>query len=244
MKQVLLAFLAGVAIAAQVGTPDPRARLLEAVRRGDKDEVERLLAGDASLVDAQDAQGVQAARLALYYGQREIAELFAARGARMDFWTAAAMGRVERLGELLRQDAELVNRFSSDGATALGFAAFFGRREAVDLLLNAGADLNRAATNPAFPFVPLHSAMSAGHWGIVELLLDRGADVNAREGGGMTVLHEAAGLGNLDFVRTLLARGANPAAKTDDGKLPEDFARERKAAEVAELLQRARGREK
>jgi ankyrin repeat protein len=137
-------------------------------------------------------------------------------------------------------DPALVNSHSTDGATPLGLAAFFGQSEAVEFLLDRGAQIDMRATNPAFPFAPLHSAMSAGHKTIVGLLLARGADVNVPEGGGMTVLHEAAGLGNLEYVQLLLGRGANPSAKTDDGKLPEDFARERKFAAVVELLARAR----
>jgi ankyrin repeat protein len=82
--------------------------------------------------------------------------------------------------------------------------------------------------------------MSAGNKSIVDLLLARGANVNVREGGGMTALHEAAGQGNVEYVRLLLAKGANPAAKTDDGKLPEDFARERKFAAAVEILEQAR----
>lgn len=52
----------------------------------------------------------------------------------------------------------------------------------------------------------------------------------------MTALHEAAGLGNLEYVQLLLNRGADPAAKTDDGKLPEDFAIARNHHDVAEIL--------
>jgi ankyrin repeat protein len=133
----------------------------------------------------------------------------------------------------------VVNSLSADGATALGLPAFFGHRDAVQFLLDRGARIDRTAKNPAFPFAALHSAMSAGHKSIVDLLLARGANVNVREGSGMTVLHEAAGQGNVEYVRLLLSGGANPAAKTDDGKLPEDFARARKFASVVEILELA-----
>jgi ankyrin repeat protein len=122
----------------------------------------------------------------------------------------------------------------------LGLASFFGHREAVVFLLNHGTNIDMTATNPAFPFAPLHSAISAGHKDIVLLLLDRGANVNVREGGGLTVLHEAAGLGSAEYVKLLLERGANPGSKTDEGKLPEDLARERNFTGIAELLKNAR----
>jgi ankyrin repeat protein len=137
-------------------------------------------------------------------------------------------------------DRKLVNSYSTDGATPLGLAAFFGQRDAVEFLLDHGAEINILSTNPAFPFAPLHSAMSGGHKEIFDLLLARGADIRVREGGGMTVLHEAAGLGNPEYIQRLLEGGADPAAKTDDGKLPEDFALAHNHRAVAEVLSRAR----
>jgi len=40
-------------------------------------------------------------------------------------------------------------------------------------------------------WTPLHSAVSAGHEGIVDLLITNGADVNAANSGGRTSLHYA-----------------------------------------------------
>lgn len=55
--------------------------------------------------------------------------------------------------------------------------------------------------------------LSAGRKDIVLLVLARGADVNVREGGSITVLHEAAGLGSAEYVKLLVESGADPAAK-------------------------------
>ena len=240
MKLLLISsLLAILAVALPAGTEQIR-RLLDAIRKGDDDAVRALVESRPALVDARGADGVPAVRLALYYRHPEIARFLIGHGAALDLYDAAAAGQLERLRALVAGDPSLVNSYSADGATPLGLAAFFGHRDAVEILLDHGAKIDMAATNPAFPFVPLHSAMSAGHRPIVDLLLERGADVNAREGGGMTVLHEAAGLGKLDYVRLLLDRGANPAAKTDDGKLPEDFARQRNFAAAAEVLAHAR----
>jgi ankyrin repeat protein len=233
--------LVGCVLAAVASADDAGVReLLGAVRKGDAARVESLLQSAPRLVDARGPEGVSATRLALYYRHPEIAELLIVRGATLDLYDAAAAGRIERMRELVAKDPATVNRRSSDGATPLGLAAFFGHLEAVRVLLDSGAQVNLAATNPAFPFVPLHSAMSAGHQAIVDVLLARGADVNIREGGGLTVLHEAAGLGSREYVDRFLKLGANPAARTDDGKLPEDFAREGGHADVTGILERAR----
>jgi len=215
---------------------------LDAVRKGDAAKVSALADADPRLVDARAPDGVAAVRVALYYRHPEIARALIQRGAALDFYDAAAAGQIERMRKLLASDASLPNKLSSDGATALGLAAFFADRASVEFLLDRGANIDMLATNPAFPFAPLHSAMSAGHRDIVDLLLARGADVNVREGGGLTVLHEAAGLGSMEYVRLLLAHGANPGARTGAGKLPEDFAQERNFPAIVEVLREARRR--
>jgi ankyrin repeat protein len=68
------------------------------------------------------------------------------------------------------------------------------------------------------------------------LLLDRGADVNARHQMGFAPLHAAGGNGDAAMVDLLLARGADPQATTDDGKTAADYAAERGHAALAERL--------
>jgi ankyrin repeat protein len=237
MKLLLLVCLIALAAFAS----DKAEPLFQAIRTGNRDAVQSIVAADPGLVNARGPDGVPAVRLAVYYGHAGIARILLERGAALDLYDAAACGVTGRVRDLLDKEPASVNTLSTDGATPLGLAAFFGHRDAVELLLDRGAAINKLSTNPAFPFAPLHSAMSGGHKEIVDLLLARGADVNVREGGGMTALHEAAAIGSLDYVSLFLAHGATPDAKTDEGKLPEDFARARKHADVAELLRRARG---
>ena len=240
MKTLLLASLAAVAATGIQADSDSAKQLFVAIRKGNTAEVRELLDANPSLVNARESDGVSATRLAVYYRQPGVARLFIERKAALDVYDAAATGELARLRELLRGNPKLANSHSSDGATPLGLAAFFGYPESVELLLDSGADIDLPATNPAFPFTPLHSALAAGHRDVFDLLIARGADVNVREGGGMTVLHEASGLGNMEYVRLLLERGANAAAQDDEGRLPEDFARTRKHDAVVELLQRSR----
>ncbi|MBY5386685.1 ankyrin repeat domain-containing protein [Rhizobium leguminosarum] len=66
-----------------------------------------------------------------------------------------------------------------------------------------GGDIARV-TQPALIIASL-----AGHADVVVLLLDRGADIEIRNKGGLTALHAAAYGGNLEVVKRLVAEGAD-----------------------------------
>ena len=51
----------------------------------------------------------------------------------------------------------------------------------------------------------------------MQLLLDRGADVKARDKGGRTALLAAASRGNTDVIKLLAARGADLRATDEAG---------------------------
>lgn len=109
-------------------------------------------------------------------------------------------------------DVNSTNRF---GCSAIFVALKFGRTDLLKIFLSRGADPNRGlAPSPSGPgMTPLMLAAEMQNVAAVELLIKRGADVNAREKLGMTPLHYAAGTGNLRTVKLLLAANANREAK-------------------------------
>jgi ankyrin repeat protein len=89
---------------------------------------------------------------------------------------------------------------------------------------------------------PLHSAASSRQPEFVAMLLDAGADADARQGQGWTALHAAARNGDLASVEALLAAGADPTATNDDGASVRDLAADGGDEGVRAAIDRALGR--
>jgi len=85
---------------------------------------------------------------------------------------AVKNGDVEKVQRLIEQSAN-VNAKRENGWTALRWAAFFGHKEIVKLLIQAGADVN--AKEYEYGRTALYYAREEGHEEIVQLLLEAGA---------------------------------------------------------------------
>ncbi|XP_013630169.1 PREDICTED: ADP-ribosylation factor GTPase-activating protein AGD3-like [Brassica oleracea var. oleracea] len=87
----------------------------------------------------------------------------------------------------------------------------------------------------------LHCACEKADIGMVELLLQYGANVNAKDSSGQTPLHCSILRGKAVVARLLLTRGADPEAVNGEGKTALDIAAESKFtnAEVLALLSEA-----
>ena len=170
----------------------------------------------------------------------------------IDLHSAASAGDVKRVKELLEKGAD-PNARDEDGRTPLYWAAFRGHVEVVKLLLEHGADPN--AEDEAGR-TPLHAAMFYGcievakhvymHClqqrqvslvEVVKLLLQHGADPDARDKYGRTPLHDAACLGHVEIVKLLLELGADPNAQDKNGETPLHTALSRCNVEVVKRLE-------
>ncbi|MEA2570688.1 MAG: uncharacterized protein QOI24_2689 [Acidobacteriota bacterium] len=204
--------------------------LIDAVKRGDADAVARILDDDPSLLAAK-AGNLPLTLLALYHGHANVARLFVARGAELSFPEACALGDEARVRDLLERDPSLLDRKSHDGFPPLGLAIFFRQPAMARLLIEHGADVNAPAEN-AQRVAPLHAAAAVSDRETAALLLERGADPNAKQDRDFTPLHGAAARGDVEFGRLLIAHGADANAIAD-GKTSADVARERGQEEFA-----------
>jgi uncharacterized protein len=164
--------------------------------------------------------------LALYGGDRDRAAAMRAERDGLDVFEAAALGDVAQLRARLDEDPAASRAWSDDGFTALHYAAFFGTAETARLLIERGAGLEAPSRNEEFApqARPLHSAAAGRNHPVCVVLLEAGADANARQHGGFTPLLEAAQQGNEQLVELLLTLGARPGDRADDGRTAADLA--------------------
>lgn len=111
-----------------------------------------------------------------------------------------------------------VNKISTLG-TPLQIAAVTHQKDVLELLLEAGANPNIAATSPGSVPPALILAASKGASDIVQLLLQFGADPDAADSEGFTPLHCAAEANCASSVQFLLKSGADWGAIARVGNL-------------------------
>jgi len=216
--------------------------MLEAVRAGDMERIRTLLNSDNRLAEARTAAGASPLMTALYYGRKEIVALLLSRRPEMDFYEAVALGDENLVQDMITDHPDLPHSQSWDGFTGLHLAVFFGHESIARLLIRRGADVNAISANRtvARNARPIHSAVSANRPGMVRLLLDNGAKVNARQDGGFTPLHGAAAGDSAVLIELLLSSGADPSLLAEDGSSPASIAEQRGHAEIVRLLREAK----
>jgi len=185
----------------------------------------------------------------------------------VDLFVAKSHGDTETIKRMLKKEPSLVNCArdwgGGDWETGLGAASHVGRREIAMLLLDNGARLDAFAATmlgmkgvvtemlkmrPSLHAVPgPHNIPLLSHaiFGkqqadeIFELLLDSGADVNAKSKLAMTPLSAAVSVSNATQVEELLRRGADPTVTNSKGLSILDVANRRKDKNVIGLIKKA-----
>ena len=152
---------------------------------------------------------------AVYRGDREEAERLAA-GRDLDVFEASALGRTERVRELLEADPSLVDAYGDDGFHPVGLASFFGHVDTARLLFERGADANQLARNEHIQTAAIHAASAAEakdedtRYELVKLALEHGADPNLEQGGGFRAIDAARQNGDTRVEQLLLEHRARP----------------------------------
>jgi hypothetical protein len=148
------------------------------------------------------------------------------------FIRAAQEDDMELLGSLISgKDVNL--RDLRSGTTALEHAVQNANREMVQMLLDAGANVNAANATGETALMMLDSDATSD---LVWDLINAGADVNDRDKGGTTALMRAAGSDSLEALRTLLDASAKVDLKNNDGMTALMFAASEGSVNPARVL--------
>jgi ankyrin repeat protein len=213
--------------------------IFDAVMEGNLTEVRDLLVNNPDLVNVRNASDISLLMWAAYNKQTDILQYLREKKSSLDIFEATALGEIQTVENLLVQDKSLVNDYSPDGFTPLGYAAFFGYPELASTLLSHGAEVNIFSKN-IMQVYPIHSAVANRNhdiaYEIARLLISHKANVNVKQRGGWTPLHQAAAHGNLKLVKLLLEHGADKNAKSDDGQTPFDLAEESGHHSILQIL--------
>ena len=171
-------------------------------------------------IEARNSGGRAPLHDAIEHGIGEVCELLIERGAEIDVCSAAILGALERLEELLDADPELANDRSTE-LSPLGWAAFGNRVDSAELLIQRGALMDDGE---------LLCAALVGHVEIGKFLIEHGADPNEiHDGPDANALHAACVLrythDTSEFVQMLLDSGADPSIPAGNGKTALEIAR-------------------
>jgi uncharacterized protein len=178
---------------------------------------------------------------AKYRGNNARLEELLKTGPALNIFEASATGQTARVRELVAANPALLNAYAPDGFHPLGLAAFFGNKATVEVLLQAGADVNQQSRE-SMKVSALHSAAAARRPDIAEILLANGANPNLRAEAGVTVFHEVALTGQIDLAEMLLKQGADLNATDNSGKTPLAHAVDGKKDAMAAWLRSHGGR--
>jgi ankyrin repeat protein len=173
--------------------------------------------------------------LAAYYGELKVARVLVEHYADVDSRDKEGKTPLYLLLEVSRHNNDDildlvrfllehctdVNIRTTDEWTLLHEAAFWGKLEIVRVLLDHGANakLETEEGETALHLVSRGKYDSEEHGvSVVQLLLDRGVDVNALDKVAWTSLHCAALKGMIKVTRLLLDLGANAKLETEEGE--------------------------
>ena len=134
--------------------------------------------------------------------------------------------------ELFLQHGARIDLSNRHDEQALQLAAWRGHLEAVKWLLAHGASVNR----PGQRWNALHYAAFADRREIARLLIEQGADINARAPNGSTALMMTAREGREELARQLLEAGADTRASNENGDSALTWAMRQKNFRIAQMV--------
>jgi ankyrin repeat protein len=148
----------------------------------------------------------------------------------------AMKGDVNMVELLLGAGADIEIK-GTNGMTALHGAAMNGKSDIVKLLLEQGAGTENVLDGKYREETPLFLAVMGSHVESARALLDGGANANAKNSDGMSLLHTSAFQGNRPITKLLLKNGADGGVVAR-GKTPYQLAQMKGHKKVTDAIKR------
>ncbi|MBD2744760.1 ankyrin repeat domain-containing protein [Coleofasciculus sp. FACHB-1120] len=184
------------------------------------------------------------------YGEREI-DKGVKRKERLqkkdveEFINAAMFGKIEAVKAAIEKGIE-IDAIGSNGQTALMYAANYVHIPVVQILIDAGAELDILSEEDGLgegKTALMHVAESFFATGkraeVVKMLVEAGANINLKGKDGRTALMWAALPGYADATQALIEAGADLDARDDEGNTAMMLAEARRHPKIVRLLKQA-----
>lgn len=220
MKDHSLSLVASILLLLGACATPPELQLIRAARSGNAEIVKRLLAEGVG-PNVATLENDTPLQYAAFEGHAAVVEILLAAGANPNIqnegfgstplMNAGAKGHIEVVRLLIANAADLELR-NKKGMTAIWSAASYGpsdrrrRAEVVQLLAQAGADVNATALPKQVPILVF--PVGRGHFETVYVLLKAGADPHATDSEGYSAMALAKEIGNSDMIGLLEGRRA------------------------------------
>jgi ankyrin repeat protein len=197
--------------------------IMRAAEAGEATAASVLLAHGAD-PGAESAGGITALHLAATYGHTDVVATLLDAGADPKQTDRRGETALAKAVERNRVDVIdlMLTRGVTPGRSAIVEAVNDGRFDMLERFIAHGADL--ADADAATAGLLFYAPFDPAHRDVWRLLIEHGADVNARWGT-RTILMRAARRGSAEFVRFLLEHGADPTLCDARGRTALDYAR-------------------
>ncbi len=148
---------------------------------------------------------------------------------------AARAGRIAIARQLVEHGAE-IEAIEASGRTALETALVHGRTQLAEMLIERGASFDAQRMLNALVQQGVSDRDS------LEFLIERGADLEARDQSGLAPIHRAVEQGELELTTRLIRAGVDINALDAKSRAPLDIARANQDGDIAKILQQFGGR--
>lgn len=204
-------------------------------------EVVSLLLRNGIKIDAKDTHGRTPLHWAVKSARESIVHIFIDKGADVNATDSegktalhfAAKDGMLNIVQILIAAGANVNASDIDGRTPLTRAIEKGDEDVIKCLLECGADVKASDSTS-----PVITATEVGELYILEILIARGANLDAQDGSGKTALYLAAEANRISFVALLLEKGANSEFSDSEGRTPLYIAQKNHYDGISSLLLR------